>query len=72
MTNDEHTLTFFVDTLQQKNYISNLPSRFRLWCHLKDKGSSFRLVSFVQYQDYDYKAQHKFLSSSKFKWGKKW
>ncbi|KAA6365028.1 MAG: hypothetical protein EZS28_039445, partial [Streblomastix strix] len=70
MNKDHHTLTFFINYSEQKNYISDLPSTVRFWCHLKDKGSSFEIISLAKLSEPV--AEHKFLSSSKFKWGKKW
>ncbi|KAA6403732.1 MAG: hypothetical protein EZS28_000751 [Streblomastix strix] len=70
MNKDNRTLTFFINDDVQKNYISDLPPKVKFWCHLKDKGSSFKIISFAKFSDTG--VEHKFFSSSKYKWGKKW
>ncbi|KAA6384060.1 MAG: putative Serine/threonine-protein kinase Nek3 [Streblomastix strix] len=70
MISKQQTVTFFVNDIEQKNYIIDLPYDFRFWCHIKDKGSSFKILSFTNVSKP--KAEHKFLSSTKYKWGKKW
>ncbi|KAA6393126.1 MAG: hypothetical protein EZS28_011346 [Streblomastix strix] len=70
MVSQPKTLTFFVNGIQQKNYVVNIPRAVRFWAFLWQKGSSFQISKFdilpvtaVRHKDKMYR---------QWKYGKKW
>ncbi|KAA6374517.1 MAG: hypothetical protein EZS28_029957 [Streblomastix strix] len=63
------TLTFFVNNIEQPNYIINIPKSVRFLVYLSLRGSSFEILNFVHLISPNAKHPE---SSRSFEWGKKW
>ncbi|KAA6368419.1 MAG: hypothetical protein EZS28_036054, partial [Streblomastix strix] len=46
MQSNPRTLTYFVNDVQQKNFVVNIPPAVRIWAFLWEKGSSFQISKF--------------------------
>ncbi|KAA6366265.1 MAG: hypothetical protein EZS28_038208 [Streblomastix strix] len=46
-----HTLTFFIDEMQQKNYVTKIPSTVRFWVNFYESGAQFRILRFEKIQN---------------------
>ncbi|KAA6385575.1 MAG: hypothetical protein EZS28_018898 [Streblomastix strix] len=69
MNSSPRTLSFYVDGVEQKNYITYIPPAVRFWAYLQLKNSSFKVIDFMQIS-YPI-AKHKEGSVS-WEWGQKW
>ncbi|KAA6377492.1 MAG: hypothetical protein EZS28_026980 [Streblomastix strix] len=69
MDSNPRELTFFVNDIEQNNYIVNIPSAVRFWAFFWNKQQSFEILKF-EYQLFSC-AKHGDKSLS-FEWGKEW
>ncbi|KAA6356886.1 MAG: hypothetical protein EZS28_047587 [Streblomastix strix] len=69
MTIVPRRVTFFVDDVEQPNYVSGIPSEIRFWAFLWNSSSSFTVVKFEKLIKSTAKGV---VSSQALEWGKEW
>ncbi|KAA6392317.1 MAG: hypothetical protein EZS28_012157 [Streblomastix strix] len=69
MDSSPRTLTFFVNDVEQKNYLTNIPAAVNFYGYIFDFGASFKVVKFKRLAKIT--STHGFLSK-KWEWGKEW
>ncbi|KAA6364681.1 MAG: hypothetical protein EZS28_039792 [Streblomastix strix] len=69
MTTVPRRVTFFVDDVEQPNYVIGIPSEIRFWAYSYNSSSSFTVTKFERL----IKSSTKGIEGSKaFEWGKEW
>ncbi|KAA6365728.1 MAG: hypothetical protein EZS28_038744, partial [Streblomastix strix] len=69
MTCRPRRLTFFVDDVEQKQYIINIPEAIRFWSFIQVPNSSFRVTRFERRSS---SSAHGVTGSIGLEWGKEW
>ncbi|KAA6361065.1 MAG: hypothetical protein EZS28_043408 [Streblomastix strix] len=69
MESDPRTLTFFVNDIEQRQYITHIPTAVRFWSYIFRKGSQFKILRFDRLASP--KAKHE-SGSHGWKWGSRW
>ncbi|KAA6383334.1 MAG: hypothetical protein EZS28_021136 [Streblomastix strix] len=69
MTTVPRKVTFFVDNVEQPNYVIGIPSEIRFWVYIYNESSSFTVTKFERL----IKSSAKGVEGSKaLEWGKEW
>ncbi|KAA6384226.1 MAG: hypothetical protein EZS28_020245 [Streblomastix strix] len=69
MTTVPRRVTFFVDDVEQPNYVICIPSEIRFWAYIYNESSSFTVTKFERL----IKSSAKGVEGSKaLEWGKEW
>ncbi|KAA6367137.1 MAG: hypothetical protein EZS28_037336 [Streblomastix strix] len=69
MTTDPRRATFFVDNVEQPNYVIGIPSEIRFWVYTWEKLSSFTILKFEKLVQSTAKGVE---GSKALEWGKEW
>ncbi|KAA6393989.1 MAG: hypothetical protein EZS28_010489 [Streblomastix strix] len=69
MEHDPHSLTFFVNDIEQPHYVVGIPSEVRIWIFLQHLGESFKILKFQKILNPV--AQHG-SGTQMWQWGKEW
>ncbi|KAA6401215.1 MAG: hypothetical protein EZS28_003259 [Streblomastix strix] len=69
MENDPHSLTFFVNDVEQPHYVVGIPPEVRIWIFLENIGESFKILKFQKLLNPV--AQHG-PGTQMWEWGKNW
>ncbi|KAA6392894.1 MAG: hypothetical protein EZS28_011583, partial [Streblomastix strix] len=65
------TLTFFYDSILQKNYVVNIPPAMRFWVYLYNEGTSFQITKFERLSNPS-ASQQQLDQQKKYEYGKLW
>ncbi|KAA6389965.1 MAG: hypothetical protein EZS28_014511 [Streblomastix strix] len=69
MSSSPRKLTFFVNDVEQQNYVINIPQAIRFWSYIYEPNSSFRVTRFERRSS---SSAHGVTGSRGFEWGKWW
>ncbi|KAA6383786.1 MAG: putative serine/threonine-protein kinase Nek6 [Streblomastix strix] len=69
MSSNPRKLTFFIDDIEQQNYLINIPQAIRFWSYIHDSNSSFRVTRFERRSS---SSAHGVTGSQGWEWGKDW
>ncbi|KAA6393985.1 MAG: hypothetical protein EZS28_010485 [Streblomastix strix] len=69
MEHDPHSLTFFVNDIEQPHYVVGIPPEVRIWIFLQHLGESFKILKYQKLLNPI--AQHG-PGSQMWEWGKNW
>ncbi|KAA6360544.1 MAG: hypothetical protein EZS28_043929, partial [Streblomastix strix] len=69
MTSNPRKVTFFVNEVEQQNYVVNIPSKIRFWAYNVNSLSTFTVTKFQRLNKSSFKG---FPHSVALEWGKRW
>ncbi|KAA6360869.1 MAG: hypothetical protein EZS28_043604 [Streblomastix strix] len=69
MTSNPRKVVFYVDDIEQPNYVIGIPSEIRFWAFTVCKSSSFTVTKFERLAQF---TQQRIVGSKALKWGKSW
>ncbi|KAA6371900.1 MAG: hypothetical protein EZS28_032574 [Streblomastix strix] len=69
MTSDPRKIVFYVDDIEQPNYVIGIPSEIRFWAYIYYKSSSFTVTKFERLVQFTSQAVN---GTNAFEWGKEW
>ncbi|KAA6395392.1 MAG: hypothetical protein EZS28_009080 [Streblomastix strix] len=69
MTSNPRKVVFYVDDIEQPNFVIGIPSEIRFWAYTYDSSSSFTVTKFERLIQF---TQQGIVGSKAFQWGKSW
>ncbi|KAA6389884.1 MAG: hypothetical protein EZS28_014586 [Streblomastix strix] len=69
MTSNPRKVVFYVDDIEQPNFVIGIPSEIRFWAYLFNPSSSFTVTKFERLVQY---TQQGVAGSKALEWGKEW
>ncbi|KAA6370552.1 MAG: hypothetical protein EZS28_033920, partial [Streblomastix strix] len=69
MTSNPRKVVFYVDDIEQPNFVIGIPSEIRFWAYTYEKSSSFTVTKFERLVQF---TQQGIVGSKAFQWGKSW
>ncbi|KAA6398410.1 MAG: hypothetical protein EZS28_006064 [Streblomastix strix] len=69
MTSNPRKVVFYIDGIEQPNYVIGIPSEFRFWAFIQRPSSSFTVVKFERLIQF---TSQRVAESKPLEWGKEW